>query len=431
MTTLARRPAVAVRRSARNGMFLTYLRRELRLRARQALLMVGGLAVGVGLVITVTGAAAGVGDAQRSVLHSLYGIGTDITITTMNLPSPAGSHRAGGLSTGGAGLLPSATVAAVSRLPAVATATGALTLTATRTDRTGATFTVDAVDPARRILGPYSSGKVRSGRSFTAADADARVAVVDAGYAAAYHLHAGSSLVVGGIRVAVIGIIDQPQASAPDVYLPLARAQALARLPGMVDVIYVSAASAADIPAVQDRIAQLLPLATITSSANLAAAVSGSLGSAARLANELSTWLEACALTATFAVASLLTLAAVTRRVRELGTLKALGWRSKRIAVQIMAESAITGLAGAAVGTCLGLAAIALVNVAAPELSAAVGTGTTTGAGTATVHLTAHVSAGTLALAAMLGLAGSLLAGALGARRAARLHPADAFREIS
>ena len=62
-------------------MFFTYLGRELRRRMRQAIFAALGLAVGIGLVITVTAASAGVRDAQSKVLHSLYGVGTDITVT--------------------------------------------------------------------------------------------------------------------------------------------------------------------------------------------------------------------------------------------------------------------------------------------------------------------------------------------------------------
>ena len=40
-----------------------------------------GLALGVGLVITVTAASAGVKNAQGTVLHALYGVGTDVTVT--------------------------------------------------------------------------------------------------------------------------------------------------------------------------------------------------------------------------------------------------------------------------------------------------------------------------------------------------------------
>jgi putative ABC transport system permease protein len=62
-------------------MFFTYLRRELRRRMRQAVFIALGLAVGVGLVITVTAASAGVKNAQGTVLHALYGVGTDVTVT--------------------------------------------------------------------------------------------------------------------------------------------------------------------------------------------------------------------------------------------------------------------------------------------------------------------------------------------------------------
>src|ERR1700744_3733029 len=62
-------------------MFFTYIGRELRRRMRQAIFIAIGLALGIGLVITVTGASAGVKNAQASVLHSLYGVGTDITVT--------------------------------------------------------------------------------------------------------------------------------------------------------------------------------------------------------------------------------------------------------------------------------------------------------------------------------------------------------------
>src|ERR1700755_2320119 len=72
-------------------MFFTYLWRELRRRARQAIFIAVGLALGIGLVITVTAASAGVKDAQSSVLHSLYGVGTDITVTKTPASGAAGS----------------------------------------------------------------------------------------------------------------------------------------------------------------------------------------------------------------------------------------------------------------------------------------------------------------------------------------------------
>src|SRR5579875_1252948 len=71
-------------------MFFTYLRRELRRRMRQAVFISLGLALGVGLVITVTAASDGVQNSQTSVLHSLYGVGTDVTVTQP--PKSGGGH---------------------------------------------------------------------------------------------------------------------------------------------------------------------------------------------------------------------------------------------------------------------------------------------------------------------------------------------------
>src|SRR2546429_1522920 len=121
-------------------------------------------------------------------------------------------------------------------------------------------------------------------------------------------------------------------------------------MPGEVNTIYVSAASAADISAVSSEISRALPSATVTTSSNLASEVTGSLSSASTLANSLGKWLAVAVLAAAFGLASILTMSAVSRRVREFGTLKAMGWRSRPIIRQIMGEALVIGLAGGAAG---------------------------------------------------------------------------------
>src|SRR5258708_3031524 len=74
-------------------MFFTYLRRELPRRIRQAIFISVGLALGIGLVITVTAASSGVRAAQGTVLQNLYGVGTSATVT---MPPSAGSFGLGG-----------------------------------------------------------------------------------------------------------------------------------------------------------------------------------------------------------------------------------------------------------------------------------------------------------------------------------------------
>jgi putative ABC transport system permease protein len=489
--------------------FLTYLRRELRRRMRQAVFVALGLAVGIGLVVTVSSASAGVKQAEAGVLSALYGVGTDVTVTGQAYPVGAlgQSKIPGGTGTqlqmgpngpeicqhgrceNAAGHstqtldpqyspIRSAEVADVARLHGVSAAAGGLLLTDdTITFPTGfglmgksapptpSTFSVDGVDVGHLALGPLSAGTITSGHSFTAADANSDVAVVDSGYAASNNLKAGSALTIDGVTFTVIGIVRQPQASTPeDVYIPLARAQALdvsngtSAETGEVNTIYVTAASAVGIPAVQHEIATLLPHATVTTAASLASEVTTSVSGAAKLASDLGRWLAVLVLIAAFAVASLLTMAAVARRVREFGTLKALGWRTRRIVAQVLGESVVMGVAGAAVGVGLGFAGAAIIDKIAPKLSATVpgssgafsqaagqvvmrtasggGVPRSAAPGSTAAHVVAvplhpSVTVGVIVLAVILAVAGALLAGSLGSWRIAGLRPADALARVA
>jgi putative ABC transport system permease protein len=433
------RPRRGTRRTGAR-FFFVFLYRELRRRLRQALLTAAGLGLGVGLVMTVSAASAGVSNAQAAVLRSLYGIGADLIVT-----EPARHYGAlqdpGALLSGGLSPLPAASAASVSHLRHVASAAGGLQLTELKQSAGGlwTSITVDGADLARPRLGPLAAGTIVSGDGFTPADGAVHVAVVDANYATASKLSVGSSVTLAGTRFRVIGIVRQAQgAGSADIYIPLGPAQRLARSPSgerladRVNMIYVAADSAAHVADVRREIARLLPSATVTSSSDLAKTVTGSLQGAASLVRDLGTWVAVAALVAAFATASLLTIAAVTRRVREFGTLKALGWTTRRIIGQILGESAAIGVIGAAIGVVTGFAGAALVNRLAPQLSATVpqnnGSGQTAAVA---VRLAAHASPAVLAMAALLAISGAFLAGALGAWRAARLQPADAFARIA
>jgi ABC-type antimicrobial peptide transport system permease subunit len=481
--------------------FFTYIGRELRRRIRQAVFIALGLAVGIGLVITVTAASSGVKNAQGTVLHSLYGVGTDITVTkapsqgtggpfgfrVRGRPSPASRPKAGQnfsrsvLVAGSLGTIKSSSVTQIARTKDVAAAAGALSATdltisgtipsssssgggfpagggggggggrpaSIRTN----TFGVLGVEVAVGRVGPLSSDKIASGKTFASGDANSDVALIDANYAHQNKLSVGSDVTVAGTKFTVIGTVAEPQGgTTTDVYIPLARAQSLAGMKNEVNTIYVAAVSAADIPAVQQSVKNELPTATVTTSSDLAGQVTGSLSSAADLANSLGKWLATAVLIAAFAMASLLTMAAVSRRVREFGTLKALGWRSRRITGQVMGETLVIGLAGGVLGVVLGFAGAALVSSLVGPLSATVGpgTGSATPGGPQTfgppggffsrlsgdaaksipVHLTAPVTASVILLAVLLAVAGGLIAGAFGGWRAARLRPVAALAQV-
>jgi ABC-type lipoprotein release transport system permease subunit len=284
--------------------------------------------------------------------------------------------------------------------------------------------------------------------------------VLDSNYATQNKLGVGSTVTIAKTSFKVIGIVSEPSGqNNSDVYIPLARAQSLASMKNEVNTIYVSATSAANVSTVSREISTAVPSSTVTNSSDLANQVTGSLSSTSSLANNLGKWLAIAVLVAAFLLASLLTMSAVSRRVREFGTLKALGWRSRRVILQVMGESIVVGIIGGAAGVVLGFAGAGVVNAIAPSLSASVGTTTGSatpggarqfgagggpgGAGggfrpatasathTVAVHLTAPVTVGAIVAAVLLAIAGGLIAGSFGGWRAARLRPAAALAKVT
>jgi len=508
-------------------MFFTYLGRELRRRARQASIIAIGLALGIGLVITVTALSSGVKSAQSEVLHSLYGQDTDITVTK---PPASGSFFAGGgarfrfgsggtgsrpkagtkvtidnLTSNGLGTLTSANVTSAAGLKNVAAAAGGLTLTDTKDSITipsqssssgggfgggggggfgnfhpPTTMSVDGVDLSgdAAALGPLSSAKLASGRTLSASDANSDVVLLDSNYATSNKLKVGSTVTIAKTSFKVVGLVSQSASgNPPDAFIPLARAQALGTsagksLKGDVNTIYVAASSAQDITTVSKELSTLLPKTTVTNQNDLAKQLTGSVASASSLASNLGRWLAIAVLAAAFLLASLLTTSAVSRRVREFGTLKALGWTSRRIVGQVVGEAITIGVIGGAVGVGLGFLGSALVGHFSPTLTASVGstTGSATPGGARTftggggfpgsggggfaggggggfpgganrfrsaltsptvhVHLSPAVSGDAIVAAVVLAIAGGLIAGMFGGWRAARLRPAAALARV-
>lgn len=480
----------------------TYARRELLRRRRSHLVIASGLALGIALVVVVGSVASGMQRAQELVLQSLYGLGTDMTVSQAAAPAEDGPRRPRFefdaaaeeeqsrevITTGASGLLAAATVESIAGTDGVATAVGGLELTSIGIrgefdpgefdpgefeappegreeggqggPRGGGaafdvnTYSLAGLDVAHPELGALGTSAVTDGRTFEEDDADAAVAVLDAGYAAEQGLATGDVLEIAATDYEVIGLAtpDSGDANA-DVYLPLA--QALGDAADQVSTVYVQLTDSQLIDQVRAAVTESVADAEITTAEDLADSVSGSLSTVAGLAEGVGRWLSVLVLASAFLVAGLLSSAAVGRRVREFGTLKALGWSRNRITGQVLSESMATGLAGGALGIALGLTAAWGISAYGPSLTAELSPAAALGAsgralGAAAgggprggvfasedvgealqVALSAPVGAGALATAVALSVAGGLIAGAFAAWRAARLSPADALRSLA
>ncbi|MCD6726406.1 MAG: ABC transporter permease [Solirubrobacteraceae bacterium] len=494
-------------------MFTTrYVLAELRRRRGRTILTALGLGVGVALVVAVTALSQGLADAQDEVLRPLSGVGTDMSMTRPLRPASdaAGGDPFAGLSAaerkqlrdenrprrldltslGDPGdtfesdnfmssqlTLPASTTAKISGLDGVREAAGGLTLNAVhvtgvvpeqsqqqggfgppaggvpaagaRPDNLDfSSISVSGVDPTTPTLGAMTEAQVTKGSYLTAGDA--REAVLSEGYAKRMGLIVGDEVRLGGKTFEVVGISSPPLGgTAADLYVKLDQLQRLAGRDGRVNAVYVRAASTDDVSRVSREMERLVDGASVTTTEDLAQRVGGSLVDARNLASKLGTALAVVALAAAILIAMLLTLSSVAKRTRELGTLKAIGWKQSRVVRQVSGEALAQGVLGGVVGAALGVGVAAAVGALGLTLEASVastGAGTAPGplpglpgggfgtgqivSGTTDVVLHAPVSAQLVLLAVALSILGGLLAGAVGGLRAARLRPADALRNL-
>jgi putative ABC transport system permease protein len=485
--------------------YLSYMFSELRRRRGRTALTALGLAVGIALVIAVSSLTAGLNNAQASVLKPLTGVGTDMSVTrpiqvsssSKNFQNLTPAERTQLRKEAGPGQVgfgnlkagqkftrasfqsteltfASSKIAAVAKQADVASAVGGLTLnltnvsgtvpkqTSTSTQRAPgsgtsssgfngprsidfASISISGVDPASTTLGAITSDELTTGTWFTSTTK--RQAILNVSYATQKSKQVGDTIKLDGKTYTVVGIVKSPVGgSSSDVYVDLAQLQKLAGDTGQINTLYVRATSASAVSAVSKEITKTISGASVTTAQSLAAQMTGTLSTAKSLTSKLGFVLELVALLSSILVASLLTLTSVSKRFRELGTLKALGWPQRAIVRQIAGESLFQGLLGGIAGVLLGLGAAALITAFGPTLKATFDPATqSTGvpgggfpgarqavsnAVSTTVKLAAHVSPTLIAAAVALAVVAGLASGAVGALRAARLRPADALRHI-
>jgi putative ABC transport system permease protein len=299
-------------------------------------------------------------------------------------------------------------------------------------------YTIGGVDQTHPTMGVVTTAQVTKGRYLS--PAGGHEALVSQTYAAKYGLKVGSKLNLNGTTFIVVGLVSPPLGGqSADVYLPLKQLQTLANEKGLANVVLVRAASGKNVSQVKQAIETALPEAQVASSKDVADTITGSLVSASNLSHDLGFVLSIIAAAAAFILAALLTLSSVGKRVRELGTLKALGWTQRMVVRQIAGESLAQALIGGLFGIVLGVAVCIAIGAFGPSLSASspssggnllgLGAGTARTA-TSTISLSAPIGVTILAIGFGLALLGGLIAGMVGALRAARLRPADALRTV-
>jgi ABC-type antimicrobial peptide transport system permease subunit len=307
------------------------------------------------------------------------------------------------------------------------------------------TYTVAGVNPANTASGLVTKAQLVKGTWLSAnpSTASSQVLVTTA-YATQEGLKVGQTLTINLATYTIVGLVNPTlTGDVSDIYFSLSNLQTLSTNQGRVNEVLVSVANAKDVNAVAKAIKKELPGATVLTSKSLADQVTGSLSNARKLANDLGGALAVVVLLAAFLIAGLLTLSSVSKRVREIGSLRAIGWSRGRVVRQIMAETLGIGVLGGVVGIGIGAVICLIIGAVGPALSVtstglAVGASsvsgllhqTTSASVATTVHLSAPIRVLTIVIAFAGALLGGLIAGAVGGWRAARLSPASALRDL-
>ena len=308
-----------------------------------------------------------------------------------------------------------------------------------QTNIKSSTYSIGGVDTANPNIGVVTPALLTGGKFLSSPAAND--ALLSATYASREKLALGSKLDLNGTKFDVVGLVKPPLGGqTADVYVPLTTLQKLAGQKGLVNVVLVRASSSSSVGTVQTEIQTKFPNAQVASSKQVADQISGSLVDASNLSHRFGIALAAIAALTAFLLAALLTLSSIGKRVREIGTLKALGWTQRLVIRQVVGESFAQGVAGGLLGVALGVGVAAAIGAFGPTLTASSSTGGGQGAfglGAITarsvsqnVALTAPIAVTVLLIGFGLALAGGLLAGTAGAFRAARLRPADALRTV-
>src|SRR5207237_4050914 len=226
------------------------------------------------------------------------------------------------------------------------------------TDIQSTPYTAAGVDPSHPDEGLITRSQLTSGRWFGNGARDE--VLLNVSYANANNLKIGSDLPVNGTTFHVVGLVAPTlKGQEVGVYFPLSALQQLSDKASRVNVLLVKAKDAGSVDAVASSLRTQFPGAQVVTTKQLADQVTGSLKDAKRLADRLGGVLAIIVLGAAFVIAVLLTLSSVAKRVREIGTLRAIGWSKRMVVRQLLTETLGIGVIGAGLGLLAGLGAIA------------------------------------------------------------------------
>lgn len=299
-------------------------------------------------------------------------------------------------------------------------------------------FTVAGVDLTKKDIGLILPTQIIQGNYF---DGPQQI-IVNVGYAEKKGIKIGDKLKLANTELQVVGFAEPKLYTAlADLYLPLETLQAISGRKDRINILLVKSTDAKSVEETGKSLQKLFPGAKVTSSAEEAKQVSGSLISATNLVNKFIGITSLIVILAAFVIAGLISIISINKRIREIGTLKAIGWSNFVVIRQLFMENLVLGLFGAVFGVGLSILVIFLLNKYNISLSVSVAqqdisrqflkrfVGEASSA-TTDVELKIAYDFIVMLIGAGVAVVGSILAGSLASFKASRLKPQEALRSL-
>lgn len=352
-------------------MFLSYAWKELTRRKTRSALSIVGIFFSIALLVSVIGITDAV---NKTVRTTFAASGADMTVQRMFEPGPyEGARYARHL-----GPVPAQALEQIRALPQVETVSGQLHIWSWDPGKK-AMITVAGVDPAaEKDIGPLMSAgqsAAASGKCCTKVTGRALVpgdtysAILDNRYAAIVGLSIGSVVNLKGKDFPVVGLADLrgvTRVAQAEVFIPLKAAQELVAPLSLeftgqnevVNLLMIRLHKGADIGQMEEKVRGIVSKATgakpkmiqVFTSTNILPEMQG----LSILTQGVIKILSILVLIGVALLVVKAALAGVAERTREIGILKAIGWRNSEVSRLITIETGLQGVLGGVLGCLVG-----------------------------------------------------------------------------
>ncbi len=406
-------------------------------RRTRSVLAVSGLAISIALLVAVATISAAVRDA---VGEALSAAGADVVVQKVVKPCGWAQVKiAKDLAT-----IDAALVDEIAKMDDVRNVTGVLDLwTFPEEEQVSEPHptVVAGVDPRKKTIGPVRVEKgdvkegsccaVTAGRYLISTDNFHVMVTLD--YAAAENLKVGDRILLGPYSFEIVGLLDLKEGariSGAQAFVPLTVAQRMFDEGPVVTTIFVNVRKGRAIPKVRELARERIGSeAVVTTEAN----IEQTTAELAAVTQKTLFAMSAIVMTIVLLLVAKTALSSVAERVSEIGILKATGWRDGDVSRLLTAESVFAGIFGGVIGCVLGVGLAYLYGTAAkPALPSSFVSypDCAVTAPPAALPFSATPSPLILLLAVAAALAIGSVSGYVASRRAARLEPAQALRQL-